>query len=180
VILVALLICLAGSASVVVILTRTVLGRAIYAIGNRGRAAYLSDINSNCVVLIAFAPSGAAAGITGVLLTGYSTKAHQGMGDAYLLPAIAAVVIGGTNILGGRRRYLGTLVGVILIVLLNSVLSIMQIPGAGRQITYGTVIIAMLLVYGCGSRVTGRRMIIWAYRKSRNYPGPFCTSPDRH
>jgi len=64
------------------------------------------------------------------------------------------VVIGGTNILGGRGRYLGTLVGVILIVLLNSVLSIMQMPEAGRQVIYGSVIIGMLLVYGRGARIT--------------------------
>jgi ribose transport system permease protein len=151
---VALLVWIAVSVLVVVILTRTTLGRAIYAIGNRERAAYLSGINTNAVILAAFALSGAAAGLAGVLLAGYSTKAYQGMGDAYLLPAIAAVVIGGTNILGGRGRYLGTLVGVILIVLLNSVLSIMQMPEAGRQIIYGVVIVTMLLVYGRGSRVT--------------------------
>ena len=85
----------------------------------------------------AFILCGMASGLAGVLLAGYSTKAYQGMGDAYLLPAIAAVVIGGTNILGGRGRYLGTFIGVILIVLLNSVLSIMQMPEAGRQIIYG-------------------------------------------
>ena len=55
-----------------------------------------------------------------MLLAGYSTKAYQGMGDAYLLPAIAAVVIGGTNILGGQGRYVGTVVGTILITLLSS------------------------------------------------------------
>ena len=152
---VALLVWLAVSIVIVAILTRTTLGRAIYAIGNREQAAYLSGINTNRAILIAFALSGAAAGLAGVLLAGYSTKAYQGMGDAYLLPAIAAVVIGGTNILGGRGRYLGTLVGVILIVLLNSVLSIMQMPEAGRQIIYGCVIISMLLVYGRGDRVTG-------------------------
>lgn len=151
----ALLVWLSVSVVVVAILTRTTLGRSIYAIGNRERAAYLSGINTNRVILIAFALSGAAAGLAGVLLAGYSTKAYQGMGDAYLLPAIAAVVIGGTNILGGRGRYLGTLVGVILIVLLNSVLSIMQMPEAGRQIIYGCVIISMLLVYGRGGHVTG-------------------------
>jgi ribose transport system permease protein len=75
-----------------------------------------------------------AATLAGVLLAGYSTKAYQAMGDVYLLPSIAAVVIGGTNILGDRGRYLGTLVGVVLIVLLNSVLSIMAMPGAGRQV----------------------------------------------
>src|SRR6185295_485336 len=51
----------------------------------------------------------------GVLLAGYSTKAYQAMGDPYLLPAIAAVVLGGTSILGGRGSYLGTVAGVILI-----------------------------------------------------------------
>jgi ribose transport system permease protein len=150
---VALLVWLAVSALVVVILRRTAFGRAIYAIGNRERAAYLSGINTNVVITLAFALSGMAAALAGVLLAGYSNKAYQGMGDAYLLPAIAAVVIGGTNILGGRGRYLGTLVGVILIVLLNSVLSIMQMPEAGRQIIYGLVIISMLLVYGRSSKV---------------------------
>ena len=59
---------------------------------------------------------------------------------------------GGTNILGGQGSYLGTIVGVILITLLQSILSVMQIPEMGRQVTYGVVIIAMLLVYGRGRR----------------------------
>jgi ribose transport system permease protein len=70
------------------------------------------------------------------------------MGDPYLLPAIAAVVLGGTSILGGRGTYLGTVAGVILITLLQSILSVMQIAEAGRQIIYGVVIIAMMLLYG--------------------------------
>jgi len=152
---VAVLVWAGVSMLIVVLLTRTAFGRSIYAIGNRERAAYLSGIDTNRVILAAFAVSGLAAGLAGVLLAGYSTKAYQGMGDAYLLPAIAAVVIGGTHILGGRGRYLGTLVGVILIVLLNSVLSIMQMPEAGRQVIYGAVIIGMLLVYGRGGKVTG-------------------------
>ena len=118
------------------------------AIGNRERAAYLSGINTRMVIILAFVVSGACSALAGVLLAGYSSKAYQGMGDPYLLPAIAAVVIGGTNILGGRGRYLGTVVGTILIVLLTSVLSVMQMPEAGRQIIYGLVIILMLLVYG--------------------------------
>lgn len=143
------------SVAVVVLLTRTALGRSIYAIGNREAAAYLSGINTRGVLIAAFMICGGCAGLAGVLLTGYSTKAYQGMGDAYLLPAIAAVVIGGTHILGGRGRYLGTVVGTILITLLSSVLSVMQMPEAGRQIIYGLVIIAMLLVYGRGQRVQG-------------------------
>jgi ribose transport system permease protein len=149
----ALFVWVAISIVVVVMLQRTPLGRYIYAIGNKEAAAYLAGVNTRCVTVVCFAICGVASALAGVLLAGYSTKAYQGMGDSYLLPSIAAVVIGGTNILGGRGRYLGTLVGVILIVLLNSVLSIMEMPEAGRQIIYGGVIIAMLLVYGRGDRV---------------------------
>jgi ribose transport system permease protein len=93
--------------------------------------------------------------LAGVLLAGYSTKAYQAMGDPYLLPAIAAVVLGGTHILGGRGSYIGTVAGVILIGLLQSILSVMQMPEAGRQIIYGAVIIVMLLVYGRGEKQHG-------------------------
>jgi len=68
--------------------------------------------------------------------------------DTYLLPAIAAVVLGGTSILGGRGTFLGTIAGAILITLLQSILSVVQVPEAGRQIIYGVVIVAMLLLYG--------------------------------
>ena len=143
------------SVLLVLMLQRMPLGRYVYAIGNRERAAYLSGINTRLVLVVAFVICGGLAGLAGVLLAGYSTKAYQGMGDAYLLPAIAAVVIGGTNILGGQGRYAGTVVGTILIVLLSSVLSVMQMPEAGRQVIYGVVIIAMLLVYGRGRKVLG-------------------------
>src|SRR5690606_13667350 len=93
------------------------------------------------------------AAIAGLLLAGYSSRAFQAMGDEYLLPSIAAVVLGGTHILGGRGKYLGTVIGAVLIVLLQSVLSVMQMPEAGRQIIYGAVIILMLLVYGRGDKL---------------------------
>ncbi|MHA7773216.1 ABC transporter permease [Roseibium sp. M-1] len=150
----AILVWAAVSVAIAVILTRTGFGRSIYATGSREGAAYLSGIRTRAVIIGAFVVSGVCAAIAGVLLAGYSAKAYQGMGNAFLLPAIAAVVLGGTHILGGRGRYLGTLVGVVLIVLLNSVLSIMQMPEAGRQIIYGAVIIGMLLVYGRNQRVT--------------------------
>jgi ribose transport system permease protein len=134
------------------LLHRTTLGRSIYAVGNRERAAYLSGVDARRVTLMCFVIAGACSAAAGVLLTGYSTKAYQAMGDAYLLPAISAVVLGGTNILGGRGNYLGTVVGVMLITLLQSILSVMQIPEMGRQVTYGVVIIAMLLVYGRGRK----------------------------
>jgi ribose transport system permease protein len=74
------------------------------------------------------------------------------MGDAYLLPAIAAVVLGGASILDGRGSYLRTVAGVILITLPQSILSVIQMQDAGRQILYGVVIVAMLLLYGRESR----------------------------
>ena len=132
----------------VFVLTRTTFGRAIYAIGNSERAAYLSGAPTQRVVMTTFAISGGLSAFAGVLLAGYASKAAQAMGDPYLLPAIAAVVLGGTSILGGRGTYLGTVAGVILITLLQSILSVMQMPEAGRQIIYGVVIVAMLLLYG--------------------------------
>jgi ribose transport system permease protein len=132
----------------VLLLAHTTFGHAVYSIGNRERAAYLSGINTRAVTLLTFALSGGLAASGGVLLAGYASKAAQSMGDAYLLPSIAAVVLGGTHILGGRGTYLGTIGGVILITLLQSILSVMQIPEAGRQLIYGLVIVLMLLLYG--------------------------------
>lgn len=144
----AVLVWAAVSAAMMFVLTRTSFGRSVYGIGNSERAAYLSGIDTRRIVLIAFAASGAMSAFGGVLLAGYASKAAQAMGDAYLLPSIAAVVLGGTSILGGRGTYLGTIAGVILITLLQSILSVMQMPEAGRQIVYGVVIIVMLLLYG--------------------------------
>jgi ribose transport system permease protein len=144
----ALLVWLVIGAATVFLLIRTTFGRAVYAIGNRERAAYLSGIATQRVVLIAFAISGALSAFGGVLLAGYASKAAQAMGDPYLLPSIAAVVLGGTSILGGRGSYLGTVAGVVLITLLQSILSVMQIDEWGRQVIYGAVIVGMLLIYG--------------------------------
>jgi len=144
----ALFVWAAVGIATVFLLTRTTFGRSVYAIGNRERAAYLSGIPTQRVMMLGFAISGALGAFAGALLAGYSTKAYQSMGDPYLLPAIAAVVLGGTNILGGRGSYMGTVAGVILITLLQSILSVMQIDEAGRQVIYGAVIIAMLLIYG--------------------------------
>lgn len=132
----------------VFLLTRTTFGRSLYAIGNRERAAYMSGIDTRRITLLAFMISGALSALGGVLLAGYASKASQSMGDAYLLPSIAAVVLGGTHVLGGKGSYLGTVAGVILITLLQSILSVMQIEEAGRQLIYGAVIIGMLLLYG--------------------------------
>jgi ribose transport system permease protein len=132
----------------VFLLKRTTFGRSLYAIGNRERAAYMSGINTRRITMVAFVISGGLSALGGVLLAGYASKASQSMGDAYLLPSIAAVVLGGTHVLGGKGSYLGTVAGVVLITLLQSILSVMQIEEAGRQLIYGAVIVCMLLLYG--------------------------------
>jgi len=144
----ALIVWAAVGGAAVFLLSRTTFGRAIYGIGNRERAAYLSGIHTQRVVLFAFAIAGGLSAFGGILLAGYASKAAQAMGDAYLLPSIAAVVLGGASILGGRGKYVGTVAGVILITLLQSILSVIQMQETGRQIIYGVVIIAMLLLYG--------------------------------
>jgi len=148
----AVLVWVAVGAAAVFLLTRTTFGRTVYAIGNRERAAYLSGARTRIVVMTAFGLAGGLSAFGGVLLAGYASKAAQAMGDPYLLPAIAAVVLGGTSILGGRGSYIGTVAGVILITLLQSILSVMQMPEYGRHVTYGVVIVAMLLIYGRGRR----------------------------
>jgi len=148
----ALLVWAAIGVAAVFLLKHTTFGRTVYAIGNRERAAYLSGARTRMVVMAAFALSGGLSAFGGVLLAGYASKAAQAMGDPYLLPAIAAVVLGGTSILGGRGSYFGTVAGVILITLLQSILSVMQMEEFGRHVIYGIVIIAMLLIYGRGKR----------------------------
>jgi ribose transport system permease protein len=138
---------------VIVALNRMTFGRYVYAIGNSERVTYLSGISTRTILIAAFVTSGACSAFAGAMLAGYAGKAYQAMGDPYLLPAIAAVVLGGTSILGGRGTYLGTVAGVILITVLESILSVMQIPDSARQITYGAMIIAMMLVYGRDQRV---------------------------
>jgi ribose transport system permease protein len=155
-----LLIWIVLGAATTYMLTQTRLGREIYAIGNKERAVFLSGVDSRRVMLIAFALCGACAAAGGVLLAGWANRSYQAMGDPYLLPAIAAIVLGGTNVLGGRGTYLGTVAGVVLITLLQSILSVLQpqdyfahlgvkLPAdVFRQVVFGLVIIVMMMLYG--------------------------------
>jgi ribose transport system permease protein len=131
-----------------VILRLTPLGRYIFAAGNRERATYLSGVETRSVLIFSFATAGMCSAIAGVLLAGYSGTAYQAMGDPYLLPAIASVVLGGANVMGGRGTVVGTVIGVLLLTLLLSMLSVMQVPDFARQIIYGVIIIMMMLIYG--------------------------------
>lgn len=107
----AFLLWLAVSALVVFLLRGTTFGRLLFAIGNNEKAVFLVGARPDRATILAFTLSGLLSGLVGVLLAGYANQAYQGMGDPYLMPTIAAVVIGGTSILGGRGNYSGTFAG---------------------------------------------------------------------
>lgn len=129
-------------------LTRTTFGRHVYAVGLNQRASRFSGVPVGRTVVLLYTLSGVTASIVGVLLTGYTGSSFFGVGDPYLLGSIAAVVVGGTSIFGGRGGYVGTIAGAVIIVVLQSVLRVVDIAEAGRQIAYGLVILILLLVYG--------------------------------
>jgi ribose transport system permease protein len=141
------------SAALIFLLRRTVYGKRLYAIGNNPKAGYLSGVPVRSVLVLTYTLCGLCAGLGGIMLTGYSQQSYLGMGDLYVLPAIAAVVIGGTSILGGSGGYTGTIAGAITVVLLQNVLQIVGIRPAGQQILYGLIILLMLFVYGRNARV---------------------------
>lgn len=128
------------------LLKRTGFGRYLSSIGYNEKATFLSGVSTPSVIFAAFAIAGICSALGGVLLAGYANQAYQSMGDPFLLPTIAAVVIGGTSILGGRGSLAGTVGGVLFITLLTSILSVMQISDAWRNIIFGGIIIAMLLL----------------------------------
>ena len=135
------------SVLVVVLLRRTTFGRAIYATGTRERAAYLSGIRTRAVIVGAFVLSALCASLAGVLLTGYSAKAYQGMGNAFLLPAIAAVVLGGTSTFGGVGGYTGTILGALILSVLNSMLTFLNVVQAIQQVVYGVIVLSLAWGY---------------------------------
>ena len=137
-----------AAAAALLLMHTTPFGARVYALGANPLAAALSGINTRATTIAVYAICGFFAGLAGVLVLGMNGQGYVGIGDPYLLASIAAVVLGGTSILGGRGNYLGTVAGVILITLLQSILSVMQIAEFGRQIIYGVVIVSMLLLYG--------------------------------
>ncbi len=130
------------------ILSLTTFGRKTYAIGNNPLASRLAGIDVRFVTMILYVLSGLFAALAGVLLVGFGGQASLGMGTPYLFQSIAAVVIGGVYMLGGRGHYLGAAAGAVTLVALVSVLLAMNMPDYGRNIIYGIVILVLLLLYG--------------------------------
>jgi ribose transport system permease protein len=129
-------------------LSRLAFGRWVYALGNNPIAAYLAGGRTRRITVAVYALAGGFSAFTGIVLAGYAGQATLGAGDPYLFASIAAVVIGGTSILGGRGHYAGTIAGAIILTVLIDVLTLLSIPEAGRSILYGFAILTALLIYG--------------------------------
>jgi ribose transport system permease protein len=127
------------------LLSKTALGRRIYGVGNGRRAAALSGVPVGATLIKVYMLSGLCSAIVGALLTGFSGQASLGMGDEYLLPSIAVVVVGGTLITGGRGTYLGMLGGVFLLTSLQTLLAGTTVPYATRAIVFGLVVLGAVM-----------------------------------
>lgn len=147
------------------LLHRTIYGRYLYAMGNSQRALFLAGARVRTITVCTFVLAGILSSLGAILLTGYTNQAYQGMGDPYLMPVIAAVVVGGTSIQGGSGTYLGTFVGSVFITLLSSMLAVMQMPDAARQIIFGAIILTMLLAHRWSDNRSTR-----SWSSSRNPP----------
>jgi ribose transport system permease protein len=132
-------------AAALLLLNRTAFGRRVYAVGNSPVVARLSGVGVGGTLIGTYALSGFCAALVGILLSGFSGQASLGMGDEYLLPSIAAVVVGGTLITGGRGHYLGMLGGVLLLTALATLLAGTTLPSAVRDIILGLVVLAAVL-----------------------------------
>jgi ribose transport system permease protein len=129
----------------VLLLGRTAFGRRVYAIGNSMRAAQLSGVAVGRTLILVYVLSALCSALVGIMLTGFSGQASLGMGDDYLLPSIAVVVVGGALITGGRGHYLGMLGGVLLLTALQMLLAGTMLPYAIRAILYGLVMLGAVI-----------------------------------
>jgi ribose transport system permease protein len=128
------------------VLTRTVFGRHVYATGGNEEAAKLSGVNTDRVQILVYTISGAMAAIAGMILTSRLDSAQPTAGAGYELDAITAVVLGGTSLSGGRGWILGTLVGALLIGVLNNGLNLLGVSAFYQQVVKGSVILLAVLL----------------------------------
>ncbi|HEY4296904.1 MAG TPA: ABC transporter permease [Paraburkholderia sp.] len=127
------------------LLHRTPFGRRLYAVGNSQVAARLSGVRVGVTLIAVYCLSGLCSALVGLLLAGFSSQAFLGMGDPYLLPSIAVVVVGGALITGGRGHYLGVFGGALLLTALGTLLAGTTVPPAVRDIINGLVVLAAVI-----------------------------------
>jgi ribose transport system permease protein len=149
---VGILLWLVVSAGVLVLLHRTAAGARIFALGTSPLAARLSGVDIEKTTVLLYTLSGLAAGIAGVLVLGMNRQGYVGIGDPYLLTSIAAVVLGGTSILGGRGTYAGTIPGAILLVTITALITVVNASPGWRSILFGGLILGLLLLSGREAR----------------------------
>ncbi|MEY4432035.1 MAG: ribose transporter permease [Bacteroidota bacterium] len=136
----------------IVISNKTALGRYIYAIGGNENAAILSGINSNRVKIIVYTLAGILAAIGGIMVTSRLDSAQPNAGMSYELDAIAAVVIGGTSLSGGRGTIIGTVLGAIIIGVLNNGLVLLDVSPFWQQVVKGAVILLAVMIDKANSK----------------------------
>jgi len=146
---------IAVGALLTLLLRRTTFGYNVYAIGANEAAAALAGVPVRRTRALLFGLSGLLSGFTGILLLGYTEYVFVGAGDQYMLPSIIAVVIGGTSLAGGSGGYVGTMAGALVLVLLQSILTTLNIPPFGRQIIFGVTLLGLMLLYGRQRRLRG-------------------------
>jgi len=130
----------------VLITNKTRLGRYIYAIGGNESASKLSGINVNKVKIIVYTIAGALAAVGGLLVTSRLDSAQPNAGTSYELDSIAAVVIGGTSLSGGRGSILGTVQGAVIIGVLNNGLVLLNVSPFWQQVVKGFVILLAVII----------------------------------
>jgi ribose transport system permease protein len=139
------------SALIILGLRYSGIGRMIYAIGDNPVASRLAGVRIWQVQLFVYAACGALSALAGVLLVGFNNAADLGIASPFLLPSVAAVVIGGTSIFGGYGGYTGTILGALILTLLDSLLVILNASQATRQILYGLIVLALAAIYARAS-----------------------------
>jgi ribose transport system permease protein len=139
------LLLLACLGAAVFVLSRTVYGKSVYAVGGNAEAARLSGLAVRTTQASVYAISGFFAALAGVVLTSRLDSAQPLAGQSYELDAIAAVVLGGTSLSGGRGLMIGTLVGALIIGVLNNGLNLLEVSSFYQQIVKGAVILLAVL-----------------------------------
>ena len=122
-------------------------GRLLYALGDNESAARLSGVRAWQVYFALYALSGLIAGVTGLLYVGLIKAPSLSLANPLMLPSVAAAVIGGTSIFGGRGGYSGTIVGALILTVLTTMLTLLQMPEGARRILFGGIILLVTAVY---------------------------------
>jgi ribose transport system permease protein len=147
-----LLVFLPVAVVILIGLRRSGYGRLLYAVGDNPVAARLSGTRVWQVLIVLYVISALLAAIAGFLISGLTNVASVTLADSSVLPSVAAAVIGGTSIMGGRGGYAGTIVGALILAVVSSLLSSLGLPEALRQVLFGAIIVAVAAAY---NRVTG-------------------------